>query len=122
MAKPTSFILAAIIAAGAVSGAAAQDIGGRYRVEGTNFNGSPYRGEALIEVTSKNTCRIRWDTGSTSEGICMRNNNAFSAAYAFPNGKVGIVIYQIMADGHLEGLWTVADTDGVGTEVLTPLR
>ena len=34
--------------------------------------------------------------------------------------KVGLVIYKIMSDGTLNGLWTVADTPGNGTEVLTP--
>ena len=108
-----AFLLAVPVAA------SAQDIGGSYRVNGTNFDGSPYTGTAQIVVTSKNTCRITWDTGSTASGICMRNGSSFSAAYVM--GKaIGLVIYRINSDGSLEGLWTVADQDGVGTEVLTP--
>lgn len=99
--------------------APAQDLGGRYRVNGTNFDGSRYGGTAEIIVTSKNTCRITWDTGSTASGICMRNGNSFSAAYVM-GSAIGLVIYRINSDGSLEGLWTVADQDGVGTEVLTP--
>jgi len=99
--------------------ASAQDIGGRYQVSGTNFDGSRYTGTARIIVTSKNTCRITWDTGSTASGICMRNGNSFSAAYVM-GSVIGLVIYRINSDGSLEGLWTVADHDGVGTEVLTP--
>ena len=100
--------------------ASAAEIGGRYRVAGTNFDGSKYRGVAEIVVTTRNTCRITWDTGSTAEGICMRNTDAFAAAYAM-GGAVGLVIYEVHSDGTLDGLWTIADQEGVGTEVLTPL-
>ena len=107
------------VLAGLPIAAAAQDIGGRYQVNGTNFDGSPYRGTAQIVVTSKNTCRIAWDTGSTATGICMRNGSSFSAAYTMGD-VIGLVIYRLNSDGSLEGLWTIADQDGVGTEVLTP--
>lgn len=112
-------ILAAGLLVGAATAAHAVDIGGRYNVKGTNFDGSRYEGTARITVTTKNTCRISWDTGSTAEGICMRNGDAFAASYVM--GKaIGLVIYQIHGDGTLEGLWTIADQTGVGTEVLTP--
>jgi hypothetical protein len=32
------------------------------------------------------------------------------------------VVYQMKPDGTLEGLWTIADQGGVGTEVLTPMN
>jgi len=99
--------------------ASAQDLGGNYRVEGTNFDGSRYGGTAVIRLTSKSTCTIAWDTGSTAKGICMRNGTSFAASYVM--GKaIGLVIYRINADGSLEGLWTVAGEDGVGTETLIP--
>lgn len=99
--------------------AAAQSVSGRYTVEGRNFDGSRYRGMAEIMVTSKNTCRIVWNTGSTSEGICMRNGTVFAASYG-QGGTAGLVIYDIKPDGRMEGLWTMADRDGVGTETLIP--
>ncbi len=49
----------------------------------------------------------------------MRNGIALSAAYAM-NRSIGLVIYEIRSDGTLDGLWTVADEDGVGTELLIP--
>lgn len=49
----------------------------------------------------------------------MRNGPAFSAGYEL-NGKVGLVIYQVFEDGHMEGLWTIAGANGLGTEMLTP--
>jgi hypothetical protein len=33
---------------------------------------------------------------------------------------IGLVIYEILGDGTLDGIWTVADRPGVGTEVLVP--
>ena len=99
--------------------AAAQDVSGLYTVDGRNFDGSRYRGTASITVTSKSTCRIAWNTGSVFEGICMRNGKSFAASY-FAGNAVGLIIYEIRPDGRMEGLWTIADQDGVGTETLTP--
>lgn len=115
-------VVAALALAGALglpTLAGAQDITGNYRVEGTNLDGSPYEGYAVITATSENTCRINWETGSSSSGICMRNRNALAAGYAMGD-SVGLVVYEIKPDGTLEGLWTVADTPGVGTERLIP--
>lgn len=100
----------------------AQEIGGMYQVEGTNLDGSQYTGTARIDVTSSTTCRIEWDTGTTSRGICMVNQNAFAAAYVFENGTIGLVVYELMPSGTLDGVWTIADTAGAGTETLTPIR
>ena len=99
--------------------AQAQDIGGTYDVAGTNFDGSRYGGTAEIKLTSETTCQIVWETGSTARGICMRNGSMFSAGYVMGDA-VGLVLYRINTDGSLEGLWTVAGQDGVGTETLTP--
>ena len=111
-------LLAALVLAG--SGAMAQDLTGHYRVKGTNLDGSIYEGEAQITATSEFTCEIVWQTGSTtSSGICMRDGNAFSAGYEL-NGKIGLVIYLIDDNGTLDGTWTVAGVNAVGTEILTP--
>ena len=112
-------LLAAMCLAMAPLGAAAADLGGRYTVDGTNFDGSRYGGTAEIAVTSDTTCTIAWQTGSTANGICMRNGDTFAASYVM-GSAVGLVIYTIQPDGSLEGLWTVAGQDGVGTEILTP--
>ncbi len=99
---------------------AAQDIGGHYRVKGTNLDGTIYEGDAQITPTSEFTCEITWRTGgSTSAGICMRDGNAFTAGYEL-NGKVGLVIYLVQDDGTLDGTWTVAGVNAVGEEILTP--
>ena len=115
-------LAAAAVAACLAASASAQNVGGRYQVIGTNFNGSPYSGTVEIAVTGTNTCRIFWVTGSTtSHGACMRKGNVFSAGYLL-NGKVGVVVYELKRDGSLDGLWTLADQNGVGTERLVPMR
>lgn len=102
--------------------AAGQSIGGTYTVAGTNFDGSTYDGEATITLTSQTTCTIHWETGgSSSDGICMRNDDAFSAGYVMDK-DIGLVVYKVMDDGSLHGLWTIAGKDGNGTEVLTPKK
>lgn len=102
------------------SPATAQSIGGSYTVAGTNFNGSPYEGTAEITLTSETTCVIEWVTGgTTSQGICMRNDDSFAAAYVLGD-KAGLVVYKVLEDGSLDGVWTIAAQEGNGTEVLTP--
>ena len=102
--------------------AAAQDIGGTYTVSGTNFDGSAYTGQAEIKIISKTTCQIAWTTGTTtSNGFCMRNDDAFAAGYVMGK-EIGLIIYKMQQDGTLNGLWTITGKDGVGTEVLTPAQ
>ncbi len=113
-------ILTAAVLMMLAHGAAGQAVGGHYLVKGTNLDGTIYEGDAQITTTSDVTCEIVWKTGgSTSSGICMRDGNAFTAGYEL-NGKVGLVIYLIQSDGTLDGTWTVAGVNAVGTEVLTP--
>jgi hypothetical protein len=110
--------LACLLAVTAPAGA--QSIGGSYSVAGTNFNGSAYEGTAEITLTSETTCIIEWVTGgTTSQGICMRNDDSFAAAYILGD-KTGLVVYKVADDGTMHGLWTIAGQDGNGTEVLTP--
>lgn len=112
-------LAAALIAATPV---AAAEVGGRYRAQGTNFDGSPYMSEVEIAITSGTTCAITWVTGaSQSSGICMRNGDSFAAAYQLGD-KVGLIIYRMMPDGSMNGLWTLAGVDGNGTEVLIPAQ
>ena len=115
-------IVSALILVASLTSASAGGLPGKYQVAGKNADGSPYSGTAEIVATSETTCRIAWQTGSTtSQGICMRNGNSFAASYALGN-SIGLVVYQMKPDGTLEGLWTIADQGGVGTEILTPMN
>jgi hypothetical protein len=110
----------ALLAASGLAANAAE-VGGKYDVRGTNLDGSHYSGTAEISSTAKYTCRITWDVGSESSGICMLNGTAFAAGYTLKD-KVGLVIYELKDDGTLDGTWTIADEDGYGTEVLIPRK
>jgi hypothetical protein len=118
----TKFITALAMVFLASSAAEAQSIGGHYKVEGTNINGTTYEGDATITLTSETTCEIVWNTGSTSSaGICMRNDDSFAAAYKMGE-DVGLIIYKVAANGAMNGLWTIAGNGGAGTEILTPIN
>ncbi|QPC87992.1 hypothetical protein GA830_15460 [Mesorhizobium sp. NBSH29] len=114
-------LLSSLLLAGMLAvPAAAASFGGKYDVAGTNADGSSYEGTAEIVLTSDTTCVIHWETGgTTSDGICSRNGDAFAAAYVLGE-EVGLVVYQVTEDGTLDGLWTITGKDGNGTEVLTP--
>lgn len=115
-----ALILSLALTAMTASPLMAQSIGGEYAVAGTNLDGSTYEGDATITLTSETTCIIEWKTGgTTSDGICMRNGDAFSAGYVL-NDEVGLVVYRVKENGLLDGLWTLAGKEGSGTEVLTP--
>lgn len=112
---------ALLLGAAFVAPAQAQTVrAGTYNVEGTNLDGSAYKGTATISLTSETTCSIQWKTGpSTSNGICMLYGDSFAAGYVL--GKdVGLVVYTVNDDGSLEGAWTVSGRNGSGTENLTP--
>ncbi|HTQ35108.1 MAG TPA: hypothetical protein VMI30_13130 [Stellaceae bacterium] len=113
---------AALLTGAFAATAAAQGVGGKYRVNGTNFDGSSYKGTATITRSSNSTCRIHWDTGDTSsDGFCMLANDSLAAAYKLGD-DVGLVLYELQSDGTLKGYWTIADKSGSGTEILTPLK
>jgi hypothetical protein len=112
-------VACALFAAGLLSSAQAQTVHeGTYDVAGTNLDGSKYSGTARIVLTSETTCAMEWKTGeTTSNGICMLQDNAFAAAYVLGEA-VGLVIYEVMPGGVLNGSWTISGQDGSGTETL----
>jgi hypothetical protein len=99
--------------------AEAQDLGGVYMLEGTNFDGSTYGGQVEIVISSDIACQITWISGkNTTKGTCMRSGTAFTAAYQ-AGEAIGLILYQLQPDGTLVGAWTISGADGVGVEVLS---
>jgi hypothetical protein len=110
--------LALMLLVSSAAVASAQSVGGKYRVTGTNPNGSAYTGTAEI-IPSGDSCRMSWNVGGAWKGICMLSNKSLAATYR--NGNTyGLVIYELQPNGVLKGVWTVADSTGVGTEILAP--
>ena len=99
----------------------AQNVGGKFRVVGKNFDGVAYTGTAQI-APSGSTCRMTWQTGGTaSEGLCMLSGKTLAAFYKL-GSTFGMVIYDLQPNGSLVGKWTIADKQGSGTENLTPAK
>lgn len=116
-------VMTVFLAAGTTL-AQAQEIGGRYQSQGTDPAGALFSGTVEIIMVSENTCTIRWNDGS--EGICMLNGTALSAAYLV-HGKLGLASYQLSPDGSLEGSFIdnlhgggLGNGGGVGSEKLVP--
>ena len=113
--------MALLVAALASAPAAAQQIGGRYTVEGTNPDGSAYRGTAEILPAGGRTCRILWNVGSTWNGVCVIAERSVAAVYRSGNAQ-GIAVYDLQPDGTLRGVWTLGANPRTGTETLTPAK
>ncbi len=113
----------AITFAAFATAAQAQNVVGRYEVQGTNLDGSRYGGTAQVAAVSDTTCTIVWQTGSTtSSGICMRQGDIFVAGYKLGDG-IGLAVYRWRDGGaYLDGTWTIAGQRGTGTERLIPVR
>ena len=84
----------------------AADIAGDYAIVGTNEDGSPYKG-ALEVIKHGDVYQFRWDAGKQYDGVGVPNGNV--VAVAFTGGSdgegCGVVSYQVLADGTLEGQW-----------------
>ena len=93
------------------------DIAGEYTVVGTNENGSPYKG-ALDVIKHGDVYQFRWNAGKQYDGIGVPNGDVVAVAFTGgANGKgCGVVSYQILADGALDGVWGYWGTNESGTE------
>src|SRR5258705_10737152 len=93
------------------------DIAGEYAVAGTNEDGSPYRGE-LDVIKHGDVYQFRWHAGQQYDGVGIQNGKVIAVAFAQgANGKgCGVVSYQILADGTLDGAWGYWGVNERGTE------
>jgi hypothetical protein len=113
-------VFAAFMAAGGI-GAAAQNISGHYRVEGTNSLYGEYSGTADIEIIAMSAgdiCRVEYSDGDA--GICMLKDTTLAVAYPV-RGRIGIIVYEISRDGSMQGLF-VEDGGISGKEKMIPVR
>ena len=93
------------------------DIAGNYSVVGTNEDGSPYKG-ALEVIKRGDVYQFRWNAGKQYDGVGVPNGNVVAVAFTEgSNGEgCGVVSYQILADGTLEGPWGYWGKNERGTE------
>ena len=91
--------------------------GGAHRVSGTNPGREGTYTGTLVMETIQNVTAVRWDVGgSVYEGVGLAVEGVLGVAYGAETCSVAV--YR-MADGALEGVWTMPGTPGVGTETAT---
>lgn len=93
------------------------DIAGDYSVVGTNEDGSPYKG-ALAVIKHGDVYQFRWNAGKQYDGVGVPNGNVVAVAFTGgSDGKgCGVVSYQILPDGTLDGRWGYWGQNESGTE------
>lgn len=92
----------------------APQLGGHYRIQGTNPNGAPYQGRATITVKNGTTF-IRWEiAGQTFHGQGVLTGSRLVIDWVEPDP----VIYSVNSDGSLFGTWA----KGRATDNLSPIR
>jgi serine/threonine protein kinase len=91
--------------------------GGKYTVEGTNPNGTNYRGEAAIKQNG-NSYDLTWDiAGKTFSGKGALSGRSLSIWLDAAGGR-GMRHYVLTNNGVLKGTWA----NGRGAETLTPVK
>lgn len=104
----------------ALADAPPADIAGDYEVTGSNENGSPYKG-TLAVIKHGDVYQFRWNAGKQYDGVGVLNGNVVGVAFTSgANGKgCGVVSYQRLDDGTLDGKWGYWGVDESGTERAT---
>lgn len=98
----------------------ANNLIGRYAIEGTNPNGGAYQG--TLEITKPGEYYdVEWvvaDTVITGTGLLRQN--VFSVSWG--GARCVAQYYELQADGSLDGVWFwISRPDSLGTEYLAPL-
>lgn len=98
----------------------AADIAGEYSVAGANEDGSPYKG-GLQVIKHGDVYQFRWNAGKQYDGVGVSNGNVVAVAFtAGADGSgCGVVSYQLLSDGTLDGKWGYWGRDEMGTEKAT---
>ncbi|HKP46812.1 MAG TPA: hypothetical protein VJT50_09445 [Pyrinomonadaceae bacterium] len=93
------------------------DITGEYSVNGTNDNGTSYKGDLEV-IKHGSVYEFRWNTDKQYGGVGVQNGNVVAVAFASgTTGKgCGVVSYRLQSDGVLDGKWGYWGVDESGTE------
>lgn len=113
-------LLAAALALGLTAAlpAAAQIREGVYDVEGTNPDGSNYEGQLLLRPGPAGSWIANWRVANEQiMGLGLIHGGVLAVSFVI-NGRPGVSVFEVEADGKLRGSWTTGG--GMGTEVLTP--
>lgn len=89
------------------------DLDGDYRVTGTNFDGSGYKGDLAVQKKAAGYA-FNLDAGTPISGFGVRQGD--KVAVGFGGKQCGFVSYEIKSDGTLDGKWGSANSSSIGTE------
>jgi hypothetical protein len=113
-------LLFALVSALSLSTEVFADVAGTYTGGGTNPGGTDsYDCDVVITKTGE-VYNVQWYFGGALgyEGVGITKNGLLCVGFANPEGY-GVVVYDVKADGSLEGVWTGPGTEELGTETLT---
>ena len=94
---------------------------GSYALTGSNPDGtSHYYGEVIISPQGSNY-NLQWKIGrnQAQTGVGIVSDNILSVAYQDNSGRdLGVVAFQIIDEGHLQGKWASMSAKTQGQETL----
>lgn len=95
----------------------AQDLSGRYVVEGGNPNGQGnYQGEVQV-VRAGDVFQVKWSVaGQQHAGTGILHKGLFAVVYQPAGEQPGIAVYTLNANGSLSGAWTPLGGTVLGVE------
>ncbi|WP_128080110.1 hypothetical protein [Roseicella frigidaeris] len=116
---PSWLLVAALaLGLGLAAPASAQIREGTYAVEGTNPDGSTYDGQLLLRAGPAGSWLANWRVGREQIiGLGLINGGVLAISFVI-DGRPGVSVFEVDADGKLRGHWTTGG--GLGTELLTP--
>jgi hypothetical protein len=100
-----------------IAHAAGAGIAGNYHIHGKNPDGRPYEGALRIEQRGE-VYALTWDSGGTTHGVGVLQNGRLVAGYGDP--ACGVVAYKKQSAGVLDGVWAMANSTQLGSEMATP--
>lgn len=103
----------------ALAAAAFGDVVGDYAGRGTNPGGKGSYTCDVIITKSGDVYGVQWyfDGSLGYEGVGIMKGGLFCVGYS-SGGSYGVVVYDVKADGTLEGVWTTPGFEDLGSETL----
>jgi hypothetical protein len=86
---------------------------GKFNVNGTNADGSPYKGTLTVSKSGNYVYQFAWDVGKNYVGTGVKMGDYLAAGSG--SKQCGFVIYEVK-DGNLEGKWGVPGNNQFGNE------
>lgn len=111
------------LSCGIAASQARTDISGNYHVTGSSEKGPHYEGGLEI-ISHGEIYQFKWDVGDQYEGVGVLNGSTAAVAWTSGNdgSGCGVVSYQILANGKLDGIWGMWGMGDAGWEQATRFR